>query len=107
MSSIAVRFGAGFKAVQFSTLIGWRRMARASPMPRQVLGSRTVNAYLHRAPEELYDLSKDPNETHNVAKDPRYTAMLKELRQHLHDWRKRTHDPWLILNDYKANSQLR
>jgi hypothetical protein len=107
MSSIAVRFGAGFKAVQFSTLIGWRRMARASPMLRQMLGSRTVNAYLHRAPEELYDLSKDSHETRNVAKVPRYAATFKELRQRLHDWRKRSNDPWLILNDYKANSQLR
>lgn len=60
MRSIAVRYGAGFKTVQFSTLIGWRRTARASTMLMQMLGSRTVNAYLHRAPEELYDLSKDP-----------------------------------------------
>jgi N-sulfoglucosamine sulfohydrolase len=71
------------------------------------LGGRTVKAYLQRAAEELYDLSKDPHEVKNVANDPQYAATLKELRQRLHDWRKRTNDPWLILNDYKANSELR
>ena len=73
----------------------------------KMLGSRTAKAYVHRAPEELYDLSKDPQEARNVANDPHYAATLKELRQRLQDWRKRTNDPWLILDDYKANATFK
>jgi arylsulfatase A-like enzyme len=76
-------------------------------MLTQMLASRTVKAYLHRVPEERYDLRQDPYETRNLANDPNYAATLKELRQRLHDWRKGANDPWLILDDYKANSRLR
>ena len=73
----------------------------------KMLGSRTVKTYLHRAPEELYDLSQDPQEARNVANDPNYAAPLKELRQRLQDWRKNTKDPWLIQDNYKPNATFK
>jgi len=63
----------------------------------RMMGERPVRAYLHRPAEELYDLNSDPNELKNVASDPKYAGALKDLRQRLLDWRKRTKDPWLIL----------
>ena len=50
------------------------------------MGSRSVEAYLHRPAEELYDLRSDPHETKNLAGDPAYTQTLQEHRKILADW---------------------
>jgi N-sulfoglucosamine sulfohydrolase len=63
--------------------------------PGAKLGKRTLDAFTHRAPEELYDLSVDPDEVVNLAADPSRATVMAELRQHLKDWRAATHDPWL------------
>jgi N-sulfoglucosamine sulfohydrolase len=59
------------------------------------LGERTMDSYLHRPREELYDLEKDPHEVRNVAGDPKYTQVLADLRRRLKAWQKTTRDPWL------------
>jgi N-sulfoglucosamine sulfohydrolase len=59
------------------------------------LGARSLDAYLHRPAEELYDLAKDPDETRNVANDPAYRRVLERMRADLHAFRADTHDPWL------------
>ncbi len=59
-------------------------------------GARTVENYLYRDEEELYDLEQDPNEIHNLANNPRYRNVLTELKQQTMDFRRRTKDPWLI-----------
>jgi N-sulfoglucosamine sulfohydrolase len=59
------------------------------------LGRRTLEAFTHRPPEELYDLAVDPEEISNLAGQPSHAARLADLRQQLHDWRAATHDPWL------------
>jgi N-sulfoglucosamine sulfohydrolase len=43
-----------------------------------------------RPTEELYDVINDPHELHNLSQNPKYTYVLRELRQALHDWSKRT-----------------
>jgi N-sulfoglucosamine sulfohydrolase len=60
------------------------------------LGKRSVEQFLHRPKEELYDLSSDPNELHNLANDPAREKILIELRDKVNAWQKRTSDPWLI-----------
>ena len=60
-------------------------------------GSRTVEAYIHRPREELYDLSSDPNELKNLAADPAHGKALTDLRQRLRTWQQETADPWTIL----------
>jgi N-sulfoglucosamine sulfohydrolase len=65
------------------------------------MGERDVKAYLHRPKEELYDLTSDPHELKNLAGDPAQAKVLEELRTKLHDWRKRTNDPWLVKDQHE------
>ena len=59
------------------------------------LGPRTMDAYVHRPLEELYDLEKDPLETKNLIADPAAAAVLADLRKRMESWREETKDPWL------------
>jgi len=61
-----------------------------------LLGSRRVEAYLHRPRLELYDLQQDPREVVNVAGDPRYAGVLAHLTARLRAWQDATADPWVI-----------
>ena len=45
-----------------------------------------------RPSEELYDLKSDPHETKNLANDPNYQNQLKQHRDILANWIKRTND---------------
>jgi N-sulfoglucosamine sulfohydrolase len=63
----------------------------------KMLGERSRQAFLHRPPEELYDLTKDPHELHNLAGDPAHAAVLAELRGRVRAWQAATDDPWTIL----------
>jgi N-sulfoglucosamine sulfohydrolase len=63
--------------------------------PAVGLGARTTQAFLHRPPEELYDLRKDPAEVHNLAADPAHRAVLERMRAELTKFRSDTKDPWL------------
>jgi N-sulfoglucosamine sulfohydrolase len=63
--------------------------------PSVGLGARTARAFLHRPPEELYDLRKDPSEVHNLAGDPAHRGVLERMRADMQKFRVETHDPWL------------
>lgn len=63
--------------------------------PGARLGRRSVEAFLHRPAEELYDLATDPDEVVNLADDPAHAGTLAELRAQLAEWRIATHDPWM------------
>lgn len=58
------------------------------------LGRRSVESFLHRPAEELYDLQADPLELTNLAGRPEHAAALADLRAQLDSWRTATHDPW-------------
>ncbi len=62
-----------------------------------MLGQRRVKDYVHRPPEELYDLAKDLNELKNLAGDPAYAEVLTDLRRRVREWQQATNDPWTIL----------
>ena len=51
-----------------------------------------VDQYLHRPPEELYDLSADPDELKNLAADPAHAADLAAARKALDEWMTANHD---------------
>jgi N-sulfoglucosamine sulfohydrolase len=63
----------------------------------KMMGERPVASYLHRPPEELYDLVSDPNELKNLAADPSHAKTLADLRARLRAWQIETNDPWTIL----------
>ncbi|MBI1346528.1 sulfatase-like hydrolase/transferase [bacterium] len=62
--------------------------------PQQYYGRRSVDAYLHRAKHELYDLAADPDETRNLAEEPEHRELLKRLQTQLQEWQQQTQDPW-------------
>jgi N-sulfoglucosamine sulfohydrolase len=63
----------------------------------KMMGQRSVQAFLRRPTEELYDLTRDPNELHNLAADPAHAEALADLRRRLRAWQRATNDPWTIL----------
>jgi N-sulfoglucosamine sulfohydrolase len=67
----------------------------------KMIGKRSVESYINRPREELYDLRTDPDELHNLASDPRHAAVLADLRKRCHDWQERTNDPWLIKDKHE------
>ncbi|MEA3180880.1 MAG: N-sulfoglucosamine sulfohydrolase [Gammaproteobacteria bacterium] len=59
------------------------------------LGKRSLNAYLHRPAEELYDIVNDPDQLINVAGSADYRDTLRQMREGVREWRTATKDPWL------------
>ncbi|MCM3763900.1 sulfatase [Neobacillus niacini] len=60
--------------------------------------------------EAFYDLVYDPGERNNVADEPRYADVLKEMRQKLVEYQKKTNDPLLhgnieVKEGWKVNKQ--
>ena len=66
-----------------------------------MVGKRPVQQYLHRAPEELYDITRDPDELHNLASSPEHRGSLEKMRGQVDAYRRRTKDPWVINDNYK------
>ncbi|MEJ7605413.1 MAG: hypothetical protein WKF37_03905 [Bryobacteraceae bacterium] len=66
-----------------------------------MVGGRKVSKYLHRDPEELYDVGSDPNELRNLANSPQHRATLAKMRAEVKDFRIQTQDPWLINDNYR------
>ena len=60
------------------------------------MGKRTVEQFIHRPAEELYDLDADPNEVTNLAGDARHAGTLKGFRADLRAWQEETKDPWVV-----------
>lgn len=60
------------------------------------IGWRTLEAYIRRPAEELFDMQEDPREVKNVAQDPTYAEVLKEMRADMERWQRETKDPWLV-----------
>lgn len=65
----------------------WVRDARHDPHIAAI-----VERYLHRPPEELYNLDSDPDELHNLAADPAHAADLARLRAAVDAWMKSLDD---------------
>ena len=61
-----------------------------------MVGDRSVEAFVHRPLEELYDLERDPHELKNLAADPAHRDTLDNLRARLKEWQTQTRDPWLV-----------
>jgi N-sulfoglucosamine sulfohydrolase len=73
--------------------LSWPAMLAAARDDPSV-GART-DFYLHRAPEELYDLERDPHSLTNLATHPAHREALRQARHHLLGWLAATGDPLL------------
>jgi N-sulfoglucosamine sulfohydrolase len=66
------------------------------------MGARRTASVMHHAKEEVYDLEKDPNETTNIGdSQPR---VLQELRGKVAEFRRRTEDPWWIVDRQRGET---
>ncbi|MDP6635110.1 MAG: sulfatase [Phycisphaerae bacterium] len=65
----------------------WVRKAKTDPKARKI-----VQAYQHRAAEELYDIRTDPHEMHNLADSPQHAKLLGSMRKLLAEWCKQQGD---------------
>ncbi|HOJ60395.1 MAG TPA: sulfatase [bacterium] len=79
----------------------WQGVLERAKGPNWKYGKRRLRDFLHRPAEELYDLENDPDEVKNLASNRKYREVLEELRQKTLSFRKKTRDPWLILNNYR------
>jgi N-sulfoglucosamine sulfohydrolase len=61
-----------------------------------MIGARSLEAYINRPAEELYDLEEDPREVVNLALNPAYGKLLLECRQKVEEWQRLTKDAWLF-----------
>ena len=66
------------------------------------IGNRSLESYLFRGPEELYDLENDPDEVRNLVDDKANTGLLKECRDTLEAWQYQTKDVWLFKDGVSA-----
>ncbi|OKL61911.1 hypothetical protein UA08_02625 [Talaromyces atroroseus] len=60
------------------------------------IGWRTLESYINRPAEELFDMEKDPREVNNVAGDAAYADVLSQMRKDMEAWQRETRDPWLF-----------
>ena len=63
--------------------------------------------FLHRVPEEFYDLKNDPDALHNLIDDPARRADVDRLRAALIDWMRRTDDPALAAFENRHDEPAR
>lgn len=82
----------------------WKAMLAAAET-NAAIKART-DFYLHRVPEEFYDLSNDRNERINLITDPTRQAEIKALRQELLNLMQRTGDPFADAFANRTNKDL-
>jgi len=77
----------------------WVRKAKTDAKARKI-----VQAYQHRAAEELYDLATDPHEMRNLADSPEHAKLVGSMRKVLAEWCKQQNDTvaWKHLTEKAA-----
>ncbi len=63
--------------------------------------------FLHRVPEEFYDLQSDPDARNNLIDDPAYQPEIERRRRALADWMRRTDDPARDAFAHRDSEQIR
>lgn len=76
----------------------WPAMCEAAKTDAEI--AKRTDFFLHRVPEELYDLKADPNALHNLAGDAAHKQVLDDMRQQIREHLKAVGDP--ILGPFEA-----
>lgn len=69
----------------------WAAMLEAAASDRRV--AERAEFYLHREPDEFYDLTTDPSGLHNLAADAKWTTARQALQERLLHHLQANHDP--------------
>lgn len=95
----------GKKKYQAENMAGlsWKAMLAAADRPE--IKSRT-ELYLHRVPEEFYDMSHDRCERTNLIADPSRQAEIEKMRGELLAVMQRTGDPFAEAFAHRENKEL-
>ena len=72
-----------------------RTWLNARKSPSQMLGQRTIDAFLHRPQLELYDLENDPWEVNNLADNDQFKKIRDQFVTELVSRLQDQQDPWL------------
>ena len=72
-----------------------RTWLNALKSPSQMLGQRTIDAFLHRPQLELYDLENDPWEVNNLADNDQFKKIRDQFVTELVSRLQDQQDPWL------------
>ena len=67
-----------------SGLVYWKSWLNAAE--KDLAAASTVNRYINRPAEELYNVSVDPFELNNLAADPMHSARIAAMRNELDAW---------------------
>jgi len=82
----------------------WKAMVKAAPGNPEI--KDRVDYYLHRVPEEFYDLTSDRVERKNLIADPAHQKEIASMRAELLALLQRTGDPLAEAFAHRDNSQL-
>ncbi|VGO13951.1 Arylsulfatase [Pontiella desulfatans] len=63
-----------------------------------------LDSFMYRAPEELYDYTKDRGARKNLMGSPEYRGVSERLKKELLDWMQRNDDPQI--NDFSSDAGL-
>jgi N-sulfoglucosamine sulfohydrolase len=74
-----------------ATSASWKAITAAGAS----LGKRSLDVYLRRPAEELYDMANDPAQLVNLAGSAEHQSTLRQMRDDVRKWRTATKDPWL------------
>ena len=67
--------------------------------------AQRVRMFRYRAFEEMYDLQNDPGCLNSLVDKPDHKGDLERMRNELHAWMKRTHDPLLPAFEHRTNPE--
>jgi len=73
--------------------VTYRRLVALAKQDKRL--AKRLDLYMHRVPEELYEVANDPDCLNNLINDTKHQAALPSLRSKLVDWMKQTKDPML------------
>ncbi len=84
--------------------LSWKAMVAASPGNPEI--KARADFYLHRTPEEFYDMSNDRCERVNLIAEPARQAEISAMRQELLGMMQRTGDPFAEAFAHRENKEL-